>query len=246
MFSSVFASSALRRVVSGVAVLGALAAPSFASAQVTTFETLGYSGACEWGGGGFFTDLDGKSWNNLRPLDLDNYTGIGPGKCGMQNTGYSSLLTSQIGNVIGLGFGAAIVHSTNPFVLNSMVAGAGWQNTTSLTLDFYLNTELKSSQTIVLDVYQTGMSQFTGFYAGATDEIRFTPNYAGGTDVFDSYGRSCVGAGANCVQTEYESWFVDNMSFSPAAVVVTPEPSSVALIGAGLLAVGFAARRRRA
>ncbi|MGV3708324.1 MAG: PEP-CTERM sorting domain-containing protein [Gemmatimonas sp.] len=246
MISSVLASAALRRLVSGAAVLGALVTPSFSSAQVTTFETLGYSGACEWGGGSFFTDLDGKTWNNFRPLDLANYTGTGPNQCGMQNTGYSSLLTSQIGNVIGLGFGPAIVHSTNPFVLNSMVAGAGWQNTTSLKLDFYLNTVLQSSQTIVLDVYQTGTSQFTGFYAGATDEIRFTPDYAGGTDVFDSYGRSCVGAGPTCVQTEYESWFVDNMSFSAAAVTVTPEPSSVALIGAGLLAVGLAARRRRA
>jgi hypothetical protein len=246
MISFAFASSALRRVVSGVAVLGALAVPSFASAQVTTFETLGYSGACEWGGGGFFTDLDGKTWNNLRPLDLANYTGTGPNQCGMQNTGYSSLLTSQIGNVVGLGFGAAIVHSTNPFVLNSMVAGAGWQNTTALKLDFYLNTVLQATQTIMLDTYQTGLFLYTGFYAGATDEIHFTPDYTGGTDVFDSYGRSCVGAGPNCVQTEYESWFVDNMSFSPAAVVVTPEPSSVVLIGAGLLAVGFAARRRRA
>jgi hypothetical protein len=71
------------------------------------------------------------------------------------------------------------------------------------------------------------------------------PDYSQGVDVFNSYAESCLGATVACTQDTYKTWFVDNMSFSPAAVVVTPEPSSMILMGLGLAAVAGVVRRKR-
>ncbi|MEO7999558.1 MAG: PEP-CTERM sorting domain-containing protein [Gemmatimonadaceae bacterium] len=235
--------SSLRRFVAGVAVLGALGAPGLLSAQTTDFETLGYGPACNWGGGSAFSVLDGKKWNGFRPLDLDNLAN----SCHRStNTGYSQLQSGYVGDVIAVGHDGAWLSSFSPFTLESMVAGAGWQNPTTLTLKFYLNTVLKSTQTISLNTYQTGAQTYTGFYTGPTDFIGFMPDYTGGTDEFNSLGESCAGVTGPCTPYLYESWFVDNMVFTPRTVVlVTPEPATFAMLGIGMAVVGFAARRRR-
>ena len=238
-----------RSLVAGVAALIALGAPSLASAQTTTFETLGYAGACQAGGSSHFSTLDGKSWAGFRTLDLANYRTT----CGYGTANGYGMLGSTVGNVIGLGAGTAYVNSTNPFVLNSMVAGAGWQNPTSLKLEFYLNTVLLDTKIIQLTTYQTGLSLYSGFYTGATDFIMFTPTYppddaAHTSDVFGSRLNYCpVGSPTTCVFNRYESWFVDNLTFSTPAVtvaVVTPEPATVGMIGLGLVLVGLVGRKR--
>lgn len=243
MLSSEFLTfGSLRRLVAGVAVLGAVSAPAL-SAQTTTFESLGYGTACQWGGGSQFSTLDGKKWDGFRPLDLDNLSN----SCGRStNTGYAQLQSGYVGNIIAVGHQGAWLSSFNPFTLESMVAGAGWQNTTSLTMTFYLNSVLMSTQTISLNTYQTGAQTYTGFYSGPTDFIGFTPDYTQGTDVFNSLGESCAGAPQPCTPYLYESWFVDNMVFTPRTVVlVTPEPATFAMLGVGVAVLGVAARRRK-
>ncbi|MBC8088350.1 MAG: hypothetical protein H7Z40_13860, partial [Phycisphaerae bacterium] len=148
MLSKVSANSgSLRRLVSAAAtavvtlIVGATM-PATASAQLVDFETLGYGPTCQWGGGAAFSTLDGKKWDGFRPLDLDNLAKV----CGRStNTGYSSLLSANVGKVIATGAGGAWLSSFNPFVLNSLVAGAGWLNPTKLTLGFYLNTQLMAT-----------------------------------------------------------------------------------------------------
>lgn len=229
-------------MVAAVAVLGALSAPNVLSAQVTDFESLGYGPACNWGGGNAFSTLDGKQWDSFRPLDLNNFQNV----CGKSTgTGYADLLTSNVGNVIAVGHDGAWLSSFNPFRLNSMVAGAGWQNPTKLTMTFYLNTVLMSTQTITLGTHETGGSVFSGFYAGPTDYIGFMPDYSAGTDEFGSLAMSCAGAPQPCTPYLYESWFVDNLDFTPMTVTVSPEPATFAMLGIGMAVVGFAARRRR-
>lgn len=248
MLSNVFANfPTLRRLarLSAAALVGSLAAvatPAAAAAQVVDFETLGYGPNCQWGGGAAFTTLDGKKWDGFRPLDLNNLANV----CGRStNTGYSSLLSTHVGNVIATGSGGAWLSSFNPFVLNSLVAGAGWLNPTKLTMSFYLGGQFKATSTLFLNTSQTGGSVYTGFYSGPTDYVDFIPDYAGGVDVFNSLAESCAGATGPCTPSTYKTWFVDNLDFSPATVVVTPEPASVVLVGLGLVVVGGLVRRRR-
>lgn len=248
MLSKVFANSgSLRRMITAsaavvVTLIAGATMPATASAQLVDFETLGYGPSCQWGGGSAFSTLDGKKWDGFRPLDLNNLANI----CGRStNTGYSSLQTQHVGNVIATGAGGAWLSSFNPFVLNSLVAGAGWLNPTKLTLGFYLNTQLMGTSTIFLNTSQTGAQTYSGFYSGPTDYIDFIPDYTGGVDVFNSYAESCAGATGPCTPDTYKTWFVDNLDFSPAFVTVTPEPGSIALTAFGLVAVLGAVRRRR-
>ena len=239
-----------RYLAVGLLAFSALAAPGLSAAQTSNFETKGYGGACQQAGGPEIGYIGDKEWAGFKALDLTNYRTT----CGYGLTNGYGLLGASVGNVVALGYSTAYVHSINPFVLNSMVAGAGWQNPTTLKLDFYLNAVLLDTKTILLNTFQTGLSLYSGFYTGATDFIMFTPTYASddashSSDVFGSYNSSCPpGSSASCVKTRYESWFVDNLTFStPVATVavVTPEPATVGMIGVGLVVVGLVGRRRR-
>ena len=238
-----------RSVTVGVVAVCALSATSPAAAQTSTFESKGYGGGCQSAGGPEIGYIGDKEWAGFKALDLTNYrTTCGYGL----NNGYG-MLGASVGNVLALGYSTAYVHSINPFVLNSLVAGAGWQNPTQLKLDFYLNTVLLSTKTIQLSPYQTGLSLYSGFYSGATDFIMFTPTYppddaSHSSDVFGSYNSSCPqGSPPSGVRGRYESWFVDNVTFSTPTVVVAavvPEPATVGMIGFGLVVVGLVGRKR--
>lgn len=71
---------------------------------------------------------------------------------------------------------------------------------------------------------------------------------------FDSgYARHSVVRTATAARTEVRfeafnwaaSYYLDDVSVTPAVVAVTPEPATVALVGAGVAALGALARRRR-
>ena len=235
----------IRRVVSGFALFGALGAFSVATAQTETFESKSYAGACKDGGGAGIGYIGDKEWVGFSALDLVNFRST----CGFGLTNGYGALGGSVGEVLALGTSTAYVHSSNPFVLNSMVAGAGWQNPTSLLMEFYLNGTLLSTTSLQLTTNQTGLSLYSGFYTGATDFIRFTPTYPPvgdySGDVFGSHRFLCPqGSPVDCTG-RYETWFVDNLNFSPVAVVVTPEPATVGMIGFGLLALGVVGRKRR-
>ena len=246
----VFGFRFVRRATAGGALALSLAVPAGLSAQNTTtvtFENANYMGECRWGGGNQIVSSGGFSFGGLVSLDLLNYEN----QCGRNfNTGYAKLPYSNGNEVIALGSTPAYLNRNSAFVLKSLVAGAGWINTTDLTLSFYLNTVWQGETKLSLDVFQDGKKPFTDLFAGAADFIRFPPRYVG-NDIFDSYDESCVGAGEGCTKARYETFFLDNLVFEDASApvvvppVVTPEPSTIGLMALGMLAIAGVARKRR-
>jgi hypothetical protein len=245
-----------RRVSVSAAVVFALFAPASASAQnaLINFNDLGYGPPCSWSGSptNIPAGYGGLTWGGFNTLDLTNL--FGSAGCNRTAaTGYSSLQTAQVGNVLGLGSGATWLSSTNPFILTSMVAGAGWQANTGLTLGFYLHGTKQATKKLTLGTHVTGATPYLlgDLYNGATDYIDFTPDYTTGTnDEFGSLAESCAGATSACVPSTYKTFFVDNLTFiaaptGPSSQVVTPEPATVGLLAFGLLAAGLVARKRR-
>ncbi|MEP6766808.1 MAG: PEP-CTERM sorting domain-containing protein [Gemmatimonadaceae bacterium] len=248
-FSTNSAIRTVRRVVTGGVLAFSVVAPAGLSAQTVTFEDWNYMGLCNFNGGDGITSSGGFSFGGLIALDLINYQN----QCGRNfKTGYINLPYSNGNEVIGLGSGTSYLNRNRAFVLKSLVAGAGWINTTRLTLSFYLNAVLQGTSVLTLNVFQNGSNPYTDLFAGAADFIGFTPEYTG-ADYFDSKFESCIGASQGCQQHQYETYFLDNLVFAEvpppppvvAPSVVTPEPSTIGLMALGMLAIAGAARRRR-
>ena len=234
-----------RRVSVGALVAFAFVAPLPGSAQTVNFESLAYGGPCNWNGGPALDSYAGFHWGGIIALDLNNLQST----CHRNySTGYVNLQPVKVGEVVGLGSGGAWLSRDHTFVLKSLVAGAGWINTTNLKLSFYLNTVLQGTSTLTLDVYQTGGSPYTNLFAGAADFIGFTPDYVG-SDIFNSAAESCPQPIGNCVPRRYESYFLDNLVFEDGPIkqadLVTPEPATLGLMAFGMLAIAAAGRTRR-
>lgn len=238
------------RTALAVALVGTTAAT--ASAQTYDFENMGYGGAssaCNWSGGTEDITLDGYKFFGVRPLDLANYQ-----KCWensstpLQQNGYAKT------GVVALGFGNSFMQrmpGTNQFYLNSLQLGAGWVNPTTLTVvGMRFGEQQMYSNTYQLNP-ANGPITVLGQSDIAIDYFRLNVDWnlaLGGTwapgqgasdwDPYDSRQRRYE-AGFNDSQP-YLTYYVDNLSVS-----TVPEPSTYALMGAGLLALGVVARRRK-
>ena len=121
-----------------------------------------------------------------------------------------------------------------------------------------------------VDITRVGGGAFSmqslrlGSFDFATTNVSLIGSLVGGGTMTEACPMlSATGAFSTCALTQFAGFsftsmrlastnqfgeayvFMDDLTFTPAATT-TPEPATIALFGAGLLAVGAAARRRRA
>ena len=173
-------------------------------------------------------------WGELHAFDVDAYfdcwtPGTAPSP---DHTGYSGIT----GQVVPLGWGPLTAQSMRgPMQLASLTVGTGW---TGAALTFR--------------GYQFGRpevwTQTTTVYAGAPavwslatpviDYFTLGVEFETAADPFNS---AAYQYRANQLRQPYQTYFVSEVAYG-----VVPEPSSYAMLGAGLLALWGAVRRRSA
>lgn len=193
---------------SAIAVLFALSQP--AAATTIRFDDL-------LGGG--VTDIQisnpyaGFTWNNFYVLDTVLYnTQNGP-------SGYSNGVVS-LNNVGFTGHDdPASFSAAQPFQLDSLYIGAGWNDDMSVTITGLRNGSVVGTDTLIIGTQQHVL--FAPQHWGDIDTLTITPD--GGTN------HGYAGSGLNV--------YLDNIA------VNAPEPGTLAIFGLGLAATVLLRRR---
>jgi hypothetical protein len=189
--------------------------PSFARATVITFDELPASSPSS-----FFpvpNGYQGLDWFNFGYLD--GLTNSSPG------SGYVNGLISRPHVAYNSFADEARASSVSPFSVQSGYFAAAWRTGLTVTVDGFLNGNLVTTHSFVVDHTAPTLINFTNFEG--LNELRFRS--AGGFD-----NPSLAGSGAH--------FALDNLTINGGLNAI-PEPSSLTLWCVGTL--WFATKRRR-
>lgn len=153
-------------------------------------------------------------------LNWQNFYVLTPGT---NDGGYLNGLVSG-SNVALNGYGTSASVSSGTFDFNGAFLTAAWNNGLNITVSGYLNDVLVNQATVTVDTYSP-----TFFVFDFLDIDRLTFASYGGTDA--RYG----GSGTH--------FAMDDFTFDAPATV--PEPSTVLLLGAGLVGIAAYSKRRQ-
>ena len=243
-----------RRILAPIAtaallVAGSALTPNTVRAQTIDFESLGYTGNCDWRGSTTqIGNYDDFFFGGLFALDINNYQSCWQDASGprLQLNGYIDQASTvapgtPLAPVVALGtFNAFIQQETGlRFDLDAMSVGAGWTNT-RLTFTGYQGMTADNPAPTFTRSVMLRPGTITDLDFGWAGLNYLTVGVEFGID--DQYGSSALNAIAtgNPNIGPYQTYFVSSMTVSSV-----PEPSTVLLLSVGLLGLGLVAVRRR-
>lgn len=204
------------RLLNGASVVALLAVLNFYT-HTASATTIGFDDLTD---NGFGTPIangyQGLNWTNWSVLDTAAFTSFfGP-------SGATPGTVSPPNVAFNANGGEAIFSDSSPFTLNSADLTAFWRDSLEVTVTGLLNGVVEDTITLALSATAPTLETFNW-----TDINEVDIAASGGT-----HHAGYSGSGTQVA--------LDNLT-----IVSTPEPSSLAIVGAGLAGLGIARRRRR-
>jgi hypothetical protein len=210
------------KLLNSVSALALLAEVSFstqpAAALTITFDDLADTSA-GFGGTPIANGYQGLNWTNWNTLNTADFTAnFGPNGAQPGTVSQTNVAYNPTG-------GEAIFSAASPFTLNSFYLTAVWQDDLPVTVTGLLGGIVEDTETVT--PLATGPTLETFNWADISE-----------VEILPGIGTNHSGYSGSGTQVS-----IDNLTLTPT--ITTPEPSTLAILGAGLAGLSVVRRRRR-